>query len=255
MPRFTTILDSSKTGLKIVDSVLKSDREQYQWYLRPAWTTGDKPQAQSSAKNLIPVPRGKGLGPFIMDTLAEQVRRVVGTAKRKVEMTLHGLHIPTADPALLEPHQSRLDDLREYEDKVTKHPECGIYATALRRELDALKKHVDDVHAKWEKATGKDFTDLPIETRQDRLRALSKEFARDPKLEVGIGYVALRTRDERMVFKASYAYCKHPRRRFPWDVATSTLCKLKAASTPGISRTVVQYMHDAMRVSDRGRRR
>jgi len=238
-----------------VDSVLKSDRERYQWYLKPAWTTEDKAQAQSNTKNLIPIPRGKELGPFIMDKLAEQVRQAVGAAKRGIEMTLQGLHLPTPDPALLAPHQSRLDDLEEYEDKVAKHPECGIYATTLRRELDVLKKHVDDVYAKWKKATGKTFTDLAIETRQDRLRALSKEFAGDPQLEVGIGYVALRTRNERMEFKASYAYYKHPRQRFPWDVATSTLCKLKAASTPGIPRVVVQYMHDAMRVADRGRRR
>ena len=238
-----------------MDHVLKSDRERYQWYLKPAWTMEDKPQAQSSTKNLVSIPRGKGLHPFIMDKLAEQVRQVVGTAKRKIEMTLQSLHVPTPDPALLAPHRSRLDDLKEYEDSVPKHPECGVYATTLRRELDALKKHVDDVHTKWTKATGKTFTELAIETRQDRLRALSKEFARDPYLEVGIGYVALRTRDERMEFKASYAYFKHPRQRFPWDVATSTLCKLKAASTPGISRTVVQYMHDAMRVADRSRRR
>ncbi|KAF9652372.1 hypothetical protein BDM02DRAFT_3183762 [Thelephora ganbajun] len=253
--KFTTILDSPKTGLKIVDSVLKSDRERYQWHLKPAWTMEDKVQAQSNAKNLVSIPRGKDLGPFIMDKLAEQVREVVGATKRKIEMTLLGLQGAAPDPVLLAPHQSRLDDLEEYERKVAKHPECSIYATTLRRELDALKKHVDDVHTKWGKATGRTFTDLPIETRQDRLRALSKEFARDPKLEVGIGYVALRTRDERIEFKASYAYYKHPRQRFPWDVATSTLCKLKAASTPGISRTVVQYMHDAMRVTDHGRRR
>ena len=214
----------------------------------------DKPRAQVTMKNLVSIPRGKDLGPFIMDKLAEQVRQVVGAAKRKIEMTLQGLHLPP-DPALVAPHQSRLDDLKEYEDNVAKHPECGIYATTLRRELDALKKHVDDVHKKWAKATGKNFTELSIETRQDRLRALSKEFATDPQLEVGIGYVALRTRDERIEFKASYAYYKHPRQRFPWDVATSTLCKLKAASTSGISRTVVQYMHDAMKVVDRGRRR
>ena len=68
----------------------------------------------------------------------------------------------------------------------------------MRRELKALKKDIDGVHAKWTKATGKTFTDLHIETRRDRLRALSKEFAKDPQLEVGIGYVALRTCDERM---------------------------------------------------------
>ena len=215
----------------------------------------NKGQAQSNMKNLVSVPRGKGLGPFIMDKLAEQVRQVVGTAKRRVELTLQGLHVLTPDPALLAPHQSRLDDLEEYEGNISKHPECGTYVTTLRRELEALKKHVDGVQAKWTKATGKTFTDLHIETRQDRLRALSKEFAKDPQLEVGIGYVVLRTRDERMEFKASYAYYKNPRNRFPWDVATSTLCKLKAASTPGISRTVVQYMHDAMKVEDRGRRR
>lgn len=190
-----------------------------------------------------------------MDILTEQVRQVVGAAKRKVEMVLHGLRPPPPDPALLAPHRSRFKDLKEYESEATSHPECRIYATTLRRELEALKTHVDGIHAKWTKATGKNLTDLPIETRQDKLRALSKEFARDPQLEARTGYIALRTRDDQMEFKASYAYYKHSRQRFPWDVATSTLCKLKVASTPGISQTVVQYMHDAMRVVDRGKRR
>lgn len=255
LDRFTTILDSPKTGLKIMDNVLKSDKEKYRLFLRPAWTAEDKVQAQSSSRNLVPIPRGKDLGPFIMDKLAEQVRQVVGVAKRKVDMTLNGLCTPTPDPALVTPYRSRLKDLEEYEKKASKHPECVIHATTLRRELDVLKSHVNDVHTKWTKATGQTFTGLPIETRQDRLRVLSREFAKDPHLDVAVGYVALRTREERMEFKASYAYYKHPRHRFPWDVATSTLCKLKATSTPGISRTVVQYMHDAMRVVDRGRLR
>lgn len=239
---------------------MKRDREKYQWHLKPAWTTEDKPQAQTDSRNMIPIPRGEGLHPFIMDQLSEQVRDIVGGAKRKIELTLQSLNAPTPDPALLAPHQSRLDDLREYEDKVAIYPEYGSYATTLRRELDVLKKHVDDVYAKWTNATrtkaaGRSFTNSPIETRQDKLRALSKVFSRDPRLEVGTEYIALRTFNERMEFKASYAYHKHPHQRFPWDVATSTLCKLKAASAPGVPRTVVQYMHDAMRVVDRGRRR
>lgn len=239
-----------------MDSVLKSDKERYQLWLRPAWTMENKAQTQSNPRNLVPVPRGEGLDPFIMDRLAEQVRQVVGAAKTKIKTTLQTLsrHL-SPDPALLAPRQSRLSDLEEYETKATNHLEYRIHADTLRRELDALKNHVDDVHVKWTKATGQTLTDLPIETRQDRLRALSREFAKDPHLEAGTGYIALRTREDRMEFKASYAYYEHPRQRFPWDVATTTLCKLKATSTPGISRTVVQYMHDAMRVVDRGRRR
>ena len=94
-----------------MDSVLKSDRERYQWCLKPAWTMEER--AQSDAKNLVPITRGKGLGPFIMDKLAEQVRQTVGVAKRKIEMTLQGLRVPTPDPALLAPHQSRLDEDRK----------------------------------------------------------------------------------------------------------------------------------------------
>lgn len=253
MCRFTTILDSPKTGLKIVDSILKSDRERYRFNLKPAWTMEDKPRPQSDITNMVPIRRGEGLGLFIMDQLSERVRRVVGAAKEKIKITLRDLHVPDPDPSLLEPHQSRMKDLREFEGKAAMYPEYGIHATTLRRELDALKKHVDDVHSLWRGATGRTFTDLAIETRQDRLRALSMEFSRDPPL--GVGYIALRTVDERMEFKASYAYEQHPRQRFPWDVATKTLCSLKATSSPGVPRTVVQYMHDAMRVTDRGRRR
>jgi len=190
-----------------------------------------------------------------MDQFSEHVRQVVSAARKKLERKIWEMGEPSLDPALLAPYQSRMDDLRVYEGDVQGHPEYGVYATTLRRELDALKKHVGDVYAKWVKGTGRLFTDLAIETRQDRLRALSKEFARDPHLEAGMGYIALRTLNERMEFKASYAYHTYPRKRFPWDVATSTLCRLKATSVPGISRTVVQYMHDAMRVADRGRRR
>lgn len=238
-----------------MDGVLKKDRERYQRYHKPAWTTEDKAPTLTNSNNTIPVPRGEGLDQFIMDKLSKQVHDMVGAAKRKIELTLQNLSPPTPDPALLAPHQSRVNDLHEYESKAARYPECNIYATTLHRELDALKNHVDAVHAKWTRGNGRNFTDLPIETRQDRLRALSKEFARDPQLEVGIGYVALRTFEARMEFKASYAYYQHPRQRFPWDVATSTLCELKAASTPGVSRMVVQYMHDAMKVADRGRRR
>ena len=254
MNRFTTILDSPKTGLRIVDSTLQNDRRVYQFYLKPAWTEEEKAQARSNTRNLVPIPRGKDLGPFIMDKLAERIRQVVGVARGKVKVVFDGLK-PTPDPALLVPHQSRLNDLEEYERQAARHPECGIHATTLRRELDALKDHVDKVYAKWMKGTGQTLTDLPIETRQDWLRCISKEFVKDPNLNIGIGYIALRTREDRMEFKASYAYFKHPRQRFPWDVAMSTLCKLKATSTPGISRTVVQYVHDAMKVIDRGPRR
>ena len=236
-----------------MDSVLKSDRDRYRLYLKPAWTE-DKPRAQSNSRNIAPIPRGRGLHPFIMDKFADQVRQVVSAARRKLDATLTTL-VAVPDPALLAPHRSRMDDLQRYEDDVRRHPEFVTHALTLRRELDALKRHVDDVYAKWTRATGRPFTELAIETRQDRLRALSKEFARDPHLTVGTGYIALRSPDERMEFKASYAYGKHPHKRFPWDVATGTLCRLKAASSPGISRTVVQYVHDAMKVVDRGRRR
>jgi len=238
-----------------VDSVLKSDRERFKSYSQPAWTTEDKPRAQSNPRNVLPIPRGRGLGPFIMDKFSDRVHQVVSAAKKEIQAKIQAMGDPPHDPALLAPHKSRLNDLRVYEDNTQEHPECGVYVTTLRRELGALMKHVDDVYTKWARETGRLFTDLSIETRQDRLRALSKLFARDPPLEVGMGYVALRTLDERMEFKASYAYHTYVRKRFPWDVATSTLCRLKAASAPGVSRTVVQYMHDAMRVADRGRRR
>ena len=136
---------------------------------------------------------------------------------------------PPLDPALLAPYQSQMDDLRMYEGNLQGHPESDIYATTLRQELNALKKHVDDVYAKWARGTRRLFTDLSIEMHQDRLQALLKEFARDPHLEIGMGYVALRTFNERMEFKASYAHHTYVHKRFPWDVATSMsgpLCTL-----------------------------
>ena len=109
-----------------MDGVLKGDRERYKWYLKPAWTMEDKGQAQSNMKNLVPIPRGKDLGPFIMDKLAEQIHQVVGAAKRRVERTLQELPSTIPDLGLLTPHQSRLDDLEEYENRAEKCPEYQI---------------------------------------------------------------------------------------------------------------------------------
>jgi RNA-dependent RNA polymerase len=72
------------------------------------------------------------------------------------------------------------------------------------------------------------FSDLPIEVRQDKMRALSNEFLSKPRLEdVMMDEAQIRR------LRASYAYLYDSQKtktgwtRFPWDVAMRELCAIK----------------------------
>ena len=87
--------------------------------------------------------------------------------------------------------------------------------------------------------------------RQDILRELSQQFASGPDVEITIGPNG-HTLEH---LKASYAYLydrEYKRRstgwsRFPWDVAYSSLCEIKAHAL-GLTKTVTMDFYMAFTV-------
>ena len=109
----------------------------------------------------------------------------------------------------------------------------------MQRDLDVISEHVRDVYVKHREQMnlkggspkkdkkGVSFTELPIEVRQDKIRALSQEFMSRPGPED-----VLMEEEEVRRLRASYAYhydSMGTRKwtRFPWDVAMRELCAIK----------------------------
>jgi len=108
-------------------------------------------------------------------------------------------------------------------------------------DLSRIAKHVHEMYRQHKKHlknhnnldTGVNFTDLPIEARQDKLRSVSKAFVSGPQIEdlETIPDAAMLAR-----YRASYAYKYDAEMsfgkwsRFPWNVAFRELCLIKASA-------------------------
>jgi predicted aminopeptidase len=95
------------------------------------------------------------------------------------------------------------------------------------------KRYLQNDNRKNNTSATVQFTELPIETRQDKLRASSKAFASGPQIEElpTIADAAMLAR-----YRASYAYKYDSETsyggwgQFPWNVAMRELCLIKAAA-------------------------
>jgi len=190
--------------------------------------------------------RGKDLGPFVMDVLraaAEKERD-----KLRAEMD-----------KVFEPLGNLVDeDLTKPWDLAIEWAERGDRSDVQKKkkDLSQIAVHVQNVYHKHNAAMQYDkdkkgFTELPIETRQDTLRAMSKLFHSGPPLDQ-LPTILLDTTLARL--RASYAYkydaekkgkevngvLVHGWSRFPWNVAMRDLCSIKAET----SKTQHTIMND-----------
>lgn len=244
---FCEALDGSKTGIKVDPKYLS---ELYKKYSQtPSWKT----DTSKSSKPLVdrtnnrPPVRPAHLGRFVMDELREEMN--------KVATKLYQL-IDTRDPVVHQ-HISRDQDLsRPFEDAEarakklaeTKGSQDWILA------LDEVKRHVESVRRLWaterlqlsRRSTGS-FTDASIESRQDVLRKVSRQFAEGPLIHPG---KELWSDEEWTRIKASYAYVhgfqvSRQSFRFAFDVAFGTLCSIKAHASGG-AITLVPRFYEGM---------
>ncbi|KAJ4498650.1 RNA dependent RNA polymerase-domain-containing protein [Lentinula lateritia] len=242
---FCHTLDGLKTGLKIKPEVWRNDISRYDkgtmsWKESESKGKGKKAVTTARMDNII-VERPSHLRPFIMDQL--QMHAKAKGEKEKIDAdTKYDSHTIYLDEQLAAPW-------REQQELAKRAQKLGC--NFMAEDLTKIENHV---HRMWETHRTEvinsqrvgSFTDLAIETRQDILRKLSRQFASEPNEEA-----MFLSHDQILHLKASYAYIydfeKSPRKwtRFPWNVTMRQLTEIKAKAT-GRSTTVTAEFYERL---------
>jgi RNA-dependent RNA polymerase len=189
-----------------------------------------KRKIDSGERNIGCPKRGVDLPIFIMDHLTKFAKQECANQIDKVEDHFGRCSV-VLDTDLIEPWLSA--------EKMADRFLSEEGSDRMKRDLKKISDHVSNVYNKHraqlrqlvspKKKDGAQFTNRPIETRQDTLRALSKEFVSKPTPDEVL-------MDESQIrrARASYAYYydylqAESWTRFPWDVAMSELCTIKGA--------------------------
>lgn len=264
---FCTVLDGAKTGKTILPERYTQDRndKQYGTQYTPPWKIErDNPTQQC----ILSRP-----SPFVMDVLREATEGAEEECLKQITDHFNAL-TKVKDLDLIAPWQDAEARMKE----MLSRPEDRIRAIgeAHRTAIEAIKRHVVRVYdwcgtlmkgpagaqassgmvgvggspSKSKKAAGKrrdaaDFTQRSIETRQDRLRRMSREFVGGPPA----ADVFVFSPEEVARLRASYAYLydwtAHSGTRFPWNVAFDELGEIKLRAHKDfkpISRTFYERM-------------
>ena len=224
----------------------------------PRWKETIEEAERAAQSNLLNPSRAQGLPIFIMNTIRAEGNKEAAMHHSKIKELFKASENrnPIEDPDLTAPwfdaekravdHAARnnrflLADLAI----IKKHVE-DVYAHHRLRKHEAVAKHAPKKRKNSDKAAT--FTDLPIEDRQDVLRASAREFASHPPPES-----TFLSNQEISRLRASYAYKYDAEQngrvdgrtgilvpgwsRFPWDVAMRELCSIKAEAV-GTTKTV-----------------
>lgn len=243
-------MDGSKTGLSVLPAILSKDSAQFNERF-PRWkeTKEDSNKHAVSGINKVSPKRPRTLGAFVMDTLHEQAK-IEGDRQLKAIEQIFSSCSDASDPALMEPWLTA----RQISQQVI----LLDRSSRVHFSLEKIEAHVRTMYDKHRgefrqgipvspskrKDKGAAFTELPIETRQDKIRSLSREFAEKPTCDEV--YMDKHTIAR---LRASCAYWHDSRMsrrgwsRFPWDVATRDLCAIKAESL-GPSKTVTMDFYE-----------
>lgn len=233
---FCHVLDGAKTGLKVSPHVLSKDRKEYAQKILEWKEFSKDPKEVSTDETNAARARPLAGRKFVMDIIQGYAKKQGEIQLSKVEQKMKACSVFVADEELAAPWiEARIIAERsQSRDRL--------------EDLNAIKMHVQSVYQKHRSQVnsvhgrrnahaspkkGAAFTDLPIEARQDELRALSKEFAAKPSPED----LVATTGTEAAIIKASYAYLYDSEQRaeagtkwtrFPWDMAMRELCAIKA---------------------------
>ncbi|KAL0949476.1 hypothetical protein HGRIS_009529 [Hohenbuehelia grisea] len=233
---FCKSLDGAKTGLRVLEDVFKGDRLKYQRET-PAWKQVRENTSQHNERSLR---RPSGLGPFIMEVILKHGKAEQDRCLQHIDRVF--TKITTFDQDLAVPWETACKLAKLYQE------EEG--SGRRQHDLDTIARHVEELYREHRQACRKDFTNMPIETRQDTLRALSRKFSGKPIPGADI----LMDETEVAMLRASYAYIYDHQQsssswtRFPWDVAMRELCQIKARSLGCDHKTVTGSFHQRMLV-------
>ncbi|KAK7019017.1 dimethylaniline monooxygenase [Favolaschia claudopus] len=256
---FCKILDSPKTGHQLKQKTWDADKSKHGHVHGPAWKNGkkDKKEVTGSALNTPYLQRNVDptnpllARPFIMDVLNQTalLQRDQWLKDAEDIFAEFEQREVVLDPDLAKPWND-FSDFVARQVRVDKKP---------KEDLEKIGKHVEAMYARHTKeikgyssSSASFFTDAGIKERQDKLRALSYDFAARPKP----GEELKTLFDEAQIarLRASYAYIyDHENNgskgwsRFPWNVALGELCKIKASAL-GPQKSVVMQFYERFRL-------
>jgi len=250
------VLDAAKTGWRIRPDTIKADGRDYGHPLGPKWKAKikvnpkkEKEKVFDARMNSTFLTRENGSafvkGDFVMDTLFDAAEKEKYRLKKAMKKIFEPL------PAGLDP------DLTAPWDSLVKWAKIGTpeIVQLKSKDLGAIKAHVQEIYSRSKETHGDNFTRLPIEVRQNKLRAISLAFISGPKLE-DIPSIP----DEATLARAraSYAYKydgelhahDYGWTRFPFNVALRELCAIKAAAQ-GPYKTVQNSFYERFKLVQR----
>jgi hypothetical protein len=228
--RFTTCLDSRKTGHRVRKDVFTKDSRQYGMDLPESMRRGG--EAHEWSRNSFPR-RDEALGPFILDTLQEFGKELFDSFKHKYE-NLSGqpllTRVMTHDRDLLEPYLQLSTKLSEIEPVQRGNVNRDSFVLAARRELDMLESHVNNMKSEWPTI----FRDSAKKSRpgaRDRaVGALRRKFVSGGPVMPHLSLLG-----DISAIRASYAYksCRADNPTFAFSMALEELCNIKARESRG----------------------
>lgn len=208
-PRFTTILDSRKSGLVLKESVFAADRKRDGWR-QPACFGG--PDNDTLAQNERVVEE-----PFILDELRKEGGKIQRALLKQYDGLKQSFAVCDTDLTQLWDQASKVR-LPQYEEEVAK-----------------VKAHVEDCVDMWNKMWKKIFANKSSETTKNEKKAKRVDENKE-KLVIAKMYMngpdptecpLLTGMNALEALRASYAYRRAP--NFAWAMAFGALCRIKAA--------------------------
>ncbi|KAK1223261.1 hypothetical protein PQX77_013849 [Marasmius sp. AFHP31] len=256
---FCTILDSSKSGKKLLDPVRRRDIDQdplkgkfLPWKLKLKKMSPTKERAftwKSTEHDPLYRQNGHGQqeGLFIMEELCHLAEKQF----REWETRAKGIFGEGWTPSQVASSfkKGADEDLKapwvNFDNAVrARIEEQRPDADALTKDRAIIKKHVEDLLAKFggQVKGGRTFSSKPILARQDTIRSLSNDFSSFPLPGDLNTYMDAATIAR---LRASYAYyrCRDDLAKpFPWKMAFRELCLMKAeASKSGFRPAVLDF--------------
>lgn len=250
--RFCSVLDAPKTGRVVLPEVVQLDTKKYQ-RRPPKWkeTKEEADRLQQQTSNEAHPARPSFLGTFIMDIMQHQARKEGDAQRAKIQHLFPTTGRIAPDPDLTQPwiEAERIAARWKAEHKIClQEIHLDIIRTHVHRVFDEhkarMKRAVEEKGKTKQKGNEKRcaFTDLPIEVRQDVLRASAKDFVSKPLPDE-----VFMQEEDISKLRASYAYLydsmQHEKgtgwSRFPFDVAMRELCAIKARAV-GRTKTVTE---------------
>jgi RNA-dependent RNA polymerase len=234
--RFTTCLDSRKTGHRVLREVLKADAKQYGWPLPDCLHYRAEDETNESRQNAT-IKRGEKLAPFILEALQRIGEKAADSFLIKYQNLRNptpriGSGLWTQDGDLLKPYQRIMEILSEMESL-----HVGEFLREARRELKMVEDHVKTRREEWSMAFR---TRKAPSTTNAEVAALRQRFASGPDVP------HLSLLGDVPAIRASYAYrqCSPTRARFAFAMALEELCRIKAGESEGttLDRELAELM-------------